>query len=151
MRVEKLARRRLKRGRSAKSVANKVLALCGRSCCICHRVCGTKIELHHIEQKAHGGKDTLENCIPLCFDCHSDMGKADPKHPKGKRYSKEAFGVTKRWMIDNENWVPHNTSMSCEEYLEKYEKEAEALNRPATSVWNSYCEFVRQGRRILKL
>lgn len=135
MRGEKLARRRLKRGRSAESVASKALALCGRSCCVCHRFCGMKIELHHIEQKAYGGKDTLENCIPLCFDCHSDMGKADPKPPKGKRYSKEDFGVTKRWMIDNESWVPRNTSMSCEEYLE----------------WNSYCEFVRQGRRISKL
>ena len=32
-------------------------------------------------------EDTFENCIPLCFDCHADMGKADPKHPKGKHYS----------------------------------------------------------------
>ena len=71
------------------SVAVEALTSCGRCCCICHKFCGTKIELHHIEQKAYGGEDSLENCIPLCFDCHSDMGKADPKHPKGKRYSVE--------------------------------------------------------------
>ena len=71
------------------SVAVEALTSCGRCCCICHKFCGTKIELHHIEQKAYGGEDSLENCIPLCFDCHSDMGKADPKHPKGKRYSIE--------------------------------------------------------------
>ena len=45
------------------------------------------MELHHIRQKADGGEDTFENCIPLCFDCHADMRKGDPKHPKGKRYS----------------------------------------------------------------
>lgn len=70
-------------------VATEALVLCGRACCICHKFCGTKIELHHIKQKAYGGDDTLDNCIPVCFDCHADMGKADPKHPKGKRYSEE--------------------------------------------------------------
>lgn len=45
------------------------------------------MELHHIKRIASGGEDTLDNCITLCFDCHSDMGKADPKHPKGKRYT----------------------------------------------------------------
>ena len=70
-------------------VATEALVLCGRSYCICNKFCGTKIELHHIKQKAYGGDDTLDNCIPVCFDCHADMGRADPKHPKGKRYSEE--------------------------------------------------------------
>lgn len=69
------------------SVADKALAASGRCCCICHKFYGTKIELHHIKQKAYGGEDTFENCIPLCLDCHADMGKGDSKHPKGKRYS----------------------------------------------------------------
>lgn len=69
------------------SVQEEALVACGRCCCICHKFCGTKIELHHIRQKADGGADTLDNCIPLCFDCHSDMGKADPRHSKGKHYS----------------------------------------------------------------
>lgn len=79
-------------------IANEALILCERSCCICHKFCGTKMELHHIKQVADGGDDTLENCIPLCFDCHSDMGKADPKHPKGKRYSEnELRGHRDKW------------------------------------------------------
>lgn len=69
------------------SVQEEALVACGRCCCICHKFCGTKMELHHIHQKADGGADTLDNCIPLCFDCHADMGKADPHHPKGKHYS----------------------------------------------------------------
>ena len=69
------------------NVSDKALAACGRCCCICHKFCGTKMELHHIKQKAYGGEDTFENCIPLCFDCHADMGRGDSKHAKGKRYS----------------------------------------------------------------
>ena len=71
----------------SQKIADEVLSACGRSCCICHKFCGTKIELHHIKQRANGGADSFDNCIPLCFDCHSDMGKADPGHPKGKHYS----------------------------------------------------------------
>lgn len=242
------------------SVAVEALTSCGRCCCICHKFCGTKIELHHIEQKAYGGEDTLENCIPLCFDCHSDMGKADPKHPKGKKYSiaelkrhrdnwykkvnngvyiadgsektiykedvelfrsicdlftpsvkcwliendiggshpynvfdglakylytyddsfsefidpeleklrgnlissirkflaykatntfvknigGENFCVTREWMVNHEDWAPH--SMSYEEYSVQYAEEAQKLNDLATNVWNTYCEFARQGR-----
>lgn len=70
-------------------VANKALVACNRCCCICHKFCGTKIELHHIKQKAYGGNDTFDNCIPLCLDCHADMGRGDSKHPKGKRYTEE--------------------------------------------------------------
>ena len=70
-----------------KSVEERALVACGRCCCICHKFCGTKIELHHIKQRAYDGEDTFENCIPLCFDCHADMGKADPNHARGKRYS----------------------------------------------------------------
>ena len=80
------------------NVANEALVRSERCCCICHKFCGVKIELHHIVQKADGGEDTLENCIPLCFDCHSDMGKADPKHPKGKHYSE------KELRMHRDNW-----------------------------------------------
>lgn len=72
-----------------KSVVDKALVACGRCCCICHTFCGTNIELHHIVQRANGGSDDFDNCIPLCFNCHASMGKADPKHPKGRHYSKE--------------------------------------------------------------
>ena len=242
------------------SVAIEALTLCGRYCCICHILCGTKIELHHIEQKAYGGNDSLDNCIPLCFNCHADMGKADPNHPKGKRYSKEelkrhrdnwykkvsngiylanddktavykedidlfqsicglftsdvkywlsendiggshpnkvfqgisnylyspsdpfsefidpelenlrdnlvsaissflkykstntfvrdigneSYCVTRQWMVNHEDWVP--SSMDYEEYSVQYAKEAQKLNDLATELWETYCEFAKQGR-----
>lgn len=80
------------------NVANEALVRSERCCCICHKFCGPKMELHHIIQKADGGEDTLENCIPLCFDCHSDMGKGDTRHPKGKRYSE------KELRMHRDNW-----------------------------------------------
>ena len=45
------------------------------------------MELHHIQQEADDGMSDFENCIPLCFDCHADVGHYNPRHPKGKKYS----------------------------------------------------------------
>ena len=73
----------------SKDVQVEALVACGRCCCLCHKFCGPKIELHHITQKADGGADSFDNCIPLCFECHADMGKRDSHHPKGKGYSPE--------------------------------------------------------------
>src|SRR5207244_1784429 len=68
-------------------VAEAALVACGRCCCICHKFCAARIELHHIVPKAEGGPDTAENCIPLCFDCHEEVGSYNPQHPKGRRFT----------------------------------------------------------------
>lgn len=68
-------------------VKESALVACGRHCCICHKFCGPKIEIHHIKPRAEGGADTIDNAIPLCFDCHADMRTYDSKHPKGTKYS----------------------------------------------------------------
>lgn len=70
-----------------KKISDKVLVDCKRSCAICHKFCGTKIEIHHIKPVSEGGADSYENCIPLCFDCHSDVQSYNEKHPKGKKYT----------------------------------------------------------------
>lgn len=72
-----------------KSVKEKAAVACNRCCCICHEFKGIKLEFHHIKQEADGGENTYENCIPLCFDCHADMGGVNPKHPKGNAYSEK--------------------------------------------------------------
>uniref|UniRef100_UPI0040494BB1 HNH endonuclease n=1 Tax=Flavobacterium sp. TaxID=239 RepID=UPI0040494BB1 len=69
------------------SIVESALLACGRHCCLCHKFCGTKIELHHIEQRKNGGEDTFDNCLPLCFDCHADVMQYNPEHPKGKKYN----------------------------------------------------------------
>ncbi len=70
-----------------KTVTEDALVACGRHCCVCHKFCGTKIELHHIIQTKDDGEDTFDNCIPLCFDCHADVKSYNPKHPKGKKFT----------------------------------------------------------------
>lgn len=69
------------------NVKEDALLACGRCCCICHKFCGTKIEVHHIREESEGGDNTADNAIPLCFDCHADMRSYDHKHPKGNKYS----------------------------------------------------------------
>lgn len=73
----------------SKTVKEKAAVACNRCCCICHEFKGLKLEFHHIKQEADGGENTFENCIPLCFDCHADMGGVNPKHPKGNAYSEK--------------------------------------------------------------
>jgi len=70
-----------------KTVKEEALVASGRCCCICHKFCGIKIEVHHIVHQKADGTDDFDNAIPLCFDCHADMTSYDFKHPKGNKYS----------------------------------------------------------------
>ncbi len=79
-------------------IAEKLLVACHRHCCICHKPCGTKMEIHHIVPQSKRGKETEENGIPLCFDCHADVQMYNPKHPKGRSYtSSELKRHKKQW------------------------------------------------------
>jgi hypothetical protein len=57
------------------TVKSEALIAGGRCCCICQEFCGTKMECNHIVPEAQGGPDTLDNCIPVCFDCHADVDR----------------------------------------------------------------------------
>jgi hypothetical protein len=69
------------------SVAERALVACGRHCCLCHKYCGTKIELHHIVPTTDGGNDEFDNCLPVCFDCHADVEHYNIKHPRGRKFT----------------------------------------------------------------
>lgn len=64
----------------------KCLLWCDRHCCLCGEACGTDIEIHHITPKGEGGSNDIDNAIPLCFKCHSDIGKYNKNHPLGTKY-----------------------------------------------------------------
>lgn len=72
-----------------KNVAIEALVKCGRHCCICNEFAGLSIELHHIRQKADGGDDSFDNCIPLCCNCHAIVKAYNPHHPGGRAFSEE--------------------------------------------------------------
>jgi hypothetical protein len=72
-----------------KKVAEDALVACARRCCICRKFSGKKMQLHHIVPEAAGGEDSLENCIPLCLNCHEEVGSYNSDHPIGKKFGND--------------------------------------------------------------
>ena len=64
-------------------VVIRALLWSSRHCCLCGKTCSTGIEVAHIDRNGPG---TMDNAIPLCFDCHERTGSYDPNHPRGRRY-----------------------------------------------------------------
>ena len=70
-------------------VKARMFARCMRHCCLCRKQCGTNIEAAHIIDAATGGTDDPENGIPVCFDCHQEIGAYRDSHPKGNKFRSE--------------------------------------------------------------
>lgn len=68
-------------------IKQEALQLSARHCSVCHRYKGIRMEVHHLVQEADGGPNTLNNAIPVCFDCHADAGHFNNRHPKGSKFS----------------------------------------------------------------
>jgi len=78
-------------------IAIKTLLWCARHCCLCGKACSVGIEVAHIDRNAPG---TLDNAIPLCFDCHERTGSYDPKHPRGRRYRPDELRARRDQIYD---------------------------------------------------
>lgn len=70
-------------------VKTRMFARCMRHCCLCRKQCGTNIEAAHIIDEAAGGTNDEENGIPVCFDCHQEIGAYRDSHPKGNKFRPE--------------------------------------------------------------
>jgi hypothetical protein len=78
---------------------DELLTACHRRCCICHRFCGVKIETDHIVQKADEGPDTIDNAIPVCFECHAEIHSYNDQHPRGRKFRPEELRLQKeQWL-----------------------------------------------------
>lgn len=78
---------------------NYLLVACHRRCCVCHRFCGSKMELDHIVPKADGGGNEIQNAIAVCFDCHAEIHHYNNKHPKGRKFTPdEISGHKSQWL-----------------------------------------------------
>ena len=76
-----------------------LLAQCHRRCSICHRFCGVKMELDHIIPRADNGPDTIENAIPVCFECHAEIHLYNDRHPRGRKFRPEELRAHKeQWL-----------------------------------------------------
>jgi len=45
------------------------------------------MELDHIEQRKDSRDDSIENAIPVCFECHAEIHLYNADHPLGRRFS----------------------------------------------------------------
>lgn len=78
---------------------DELLKACHRRCCICHRFCGVKIETDHIVPAADGGPDTIDNAIPVCFECHAEIHSYNDKHPRGRKFRPDELRMHKaQWL-----------------------------------------------------
>lgn len=69
-----------------------------RRCCVCHEFGGRSVNVHHIDQEADGGANTLDNAICLCLRCHAEAGHYNHRHPLGTKYSpKELKAHRDQW------------------------------------------------------
>lgn len=66
-----------------------MFARCMRHCCLCRKQCGTNIEAAHIIDECAGGANDEENGIPLCLDCHQEIGAYRNSHPRGNKFRPE--------------------------------------------------------------
>jgi hypothetical protein len=58
------------------------------------------MEIHHIDQDAHGGGNDPENAMPLCFDCHAEVNHYNDDHPKGRKFTPmELRGHRDQWLL----------------------------------------------------
>lgn len=62
----------------------KLFLWCARHCCFCGKPCTTNIEIHHID--GDKGNNDEDNLVPLCFNCHGELNRYNPEHPKGSKY-----------------------------------------------------------------
>src|SRR5262249_49897622 len=93
-------------------VATPLLIACHRRCCICHRFCGVKMELDHIVQAADGGRNSEDNAIPVCFDCHAEIHSYNDRHPKGTKFCSEDLRGYKNQCFET-RWGKPDTQLSA--------------------------------------
>ena len=68
----------------SEDIRARLFLWCVRHCCFCGKQCSTTMEIHHIDE--NHDNDDEDNLIPVCFDCHGELPRYNPKHTKGTKY-----------------------------------------------------------------
>jgi hypothetical protein len=68
-------------------VKMRCLLWSNRHCVVCDQQCGSKIVIAHMPGEEES--DSQASAIPLCFDCHDEVGRYNPEHPIGNKYTVE--------------------------------------------------------------
>lgn len=77
-------------------VVDRMMVKCGRRCCICKRFRSTKLQVHHILEREHGGTNDEDNLIVTCLPCHSDV---HTKTPFARRFSREELKLHRETLV----------------------------------------------------
>jgi hypothetical protein len=95
-------------------VVRKALLWCDRHCCVCGRQCGLHIETHHIDPN---GKADIDNCLPVCYECHGILSHYDPEQPRGCRFRPDELTARREQIYEQftRNLVPHTHFEICED------------------------------------
>ncbi len=78
-------------------IKKKVLLWSDRHCCLCGKSCGTDIEIAHIDNRSD---NSLDNAMPLCYDCHAAIGRYNDEHPKGNKYKPEELKIRREQIFE---------------------------------------------------
>lgn len=73
-----------RRKRFPQKEAIQRLLWCNRHCCLCDKACGVDIELAHIDNDP--SNNSIDNAIPVCYDCHAKLGAYNDRHPRGNKF-----------------------------------------------------------------
>lgn len=106
-----------------KNDIDQLLADCGRRCCICGNL--HKLQVHHIKPKEYGGKDDIENGIPLCPNCHDEV------------HTDYSTGKTTRTYSEGELKLHRQRTISLAQYgneLGKDDKTSNSINSPTLTL-----------------
>ena len=115
---------------SWKNIKSNVLIKCKRYCCYCEKFSGNAMEVHHIKPRSEGGKDTEDNAIPLCCNCHALVASYNPNHPKGSKHTvKELKHIRDNFYEKIADIPRYVTSMSSEDHslLEIFKQDFTAI------------------------
>lgn len=109
-------------------IKEQILVASARHCCVCRKSTGFNIEVHHIIPQEQGGKDTFDNAIALCFNCHSDAGHYFAGHPKGAKLSPSELRKHKKSWMDLV--IKNKTEMPAEMQIELIVTNQDKVFRP---------------------
>lgn len=58
------------------------------------------METDHIVPGEAGGPDTIDNAIPVCFECHAEIHSYNDKHPRGRKFQPDELRLHKEQWLD---------------------------------------------------
>jgi hypothetical protein len=65
------------------------------------------METHHIQPEADRGSDTIENAIPVCFECHAEIQLYNDRHPRGRKFRPDELRLHKEQWLRICKETPH--------------------------------------------